>query len=239
MLFDLQSRGRRRAIQVIYLFLALLMGGGLIFFGIGGGAGSGGLLNAVGHNSGSANGSSIYAGNVKAALKRTSSAPTDPAAWAALTKAHYQLAGVGENYDAANNSFTAKGKVVLGQVRADWNHYLALKPAKPDTNLAGQVAQALLGLADYAGATSAQELVVGADPANAAQYSRLAILAYLAGQTRKGDLSAAKAVSLAPKDQRAQVKQQLDSDKSAAQQQAAQQAQKQLGTGGGAQLPSG
>ena len=36
MLFDLRGRGRRRTVQVIYLTLALLLGGGLVLFGIGG-----------------------------------------------------------------------------------------------------------------------------------------------------------------------------------------------------------
>src|SRR5512132_305976 len=44
MLFDLRGK-RRRAVQVTYLGLALLMGGGLVFFGIGGSV-SGGLLDA-------------------------------------------------------------------------------------------------------------------------------------------------------------------------------------------------
>ena len=35
MLFDLRGR-RRRAVQVTYLILALLLGGGLVLFGIGG-----------------------------------------------------------------------------------------------------------------------------------------------------------------------------------------------------------
>ena len=34
MLFDLRGRGRRRTVQVIYLSLAILMGGGLVLFGI-------------------------------------------------------------------------------------------------------------------------------------------------------------------------------------------------------------
>ena len=34
MLFDLQGK-RRRVVQATYLTLALLMGGGLVFFGIG------------------------------------------------------------------------------------------------------------------------------------------------------------------------------------------------------------
>jgi hypothetical protein len=35
MLFDLRGR-RRRVVQVTYLMLALLLGGGLVLFGIGG-----------------------------------------------------------------------------------------------------------------------------------------------------------------------------------------------------------
>ena len=46
MLFDLRGRGRRRTVQVIYLSLAILMGGGLVLFGIGG-ARRGGLLDAI------------------------------------------------------------------------------------------------------------------------------------------------------------------------------------------------
>jgi len=35
MLFDLRGRGRRRTVQVIYGGLALLMGSGLVLFGVG------------------------------------------------------------------------------------------------------------------------------------------------------------------------------------------------------------
>ena len=44
MLFDLRGR-RRRAVQGTYLVLAMLMGGGLVLFGVGGSV-SGGLLDA-------------------------------------------------------------------------------------------------------------------------------------------------------------------------------------------------
>ena len=44
MLFDLRGK-RKRLVQVIYASLALLMGGGLVLFGIGGEV-SGGLLDA-------------------------------------------------------------------------------------------------------------------------------------------------------------------------------------------------
>ena len=50
MLFDVRG-GRRRVIQVIYLSLAILMGGGLVLFGIGGNV-SGGLFDAIGGSNG-------------------------------------------------------------------------------------------------------------------------------------------------------------------------------------------
>src|ERR687893_2239582 len=50
MLFDLRGR-RRRAVQATYLTLAILMGGGLVLFGIGGDV-SGGLFDAFSDRSG-------------------------------------------------------------------------------------------------------------------------------------------------------------------------------------------
>ena len=47
MLFDLRGPGRRRTIKVVYVTLAFLMGGGLVLFGIGGGGVSGGLVDAI------------------------------------------------------------------------------------------------------------------------------------------------------------------------------------------------
>src|SRR4051794_3039567 len=55
MLFDLRGR-RRRLIQAIYLMLAVLIGGGLVLFGIGGNVG-GGLVDAISGNSGNSSGS--------------------------------------------------------------------------------------------------------------------------------------------------------------------------------------
>ena len=46
MLFDLQGR-RRRMVQATYLILAVLMGGGLVLFGVGSGSISGGLFDAL------------------------------------------------------------------------------------------------------------------------------------------------------------------------------------------------
>ena len=47
MLFDLRGRGRRNTVRVIYIGLAVLIGVGLVGFGVGGGFGGGGILNSA------------------------------------------------------------------------------------------------------------------------------------------------------------------------------------------------
>src|SRR3954447_4676213 len=210
MLFDLRARGRRRTIQVIYVFLAVLMGGGLIFFGIGG-ATSGGLFDAFKSNGGSSSGNDVLEKNVKKAETRVRIHPRDAAAWVALTRAQYQVAGLGDNYDQNTGAFTAKGKKALVPVERSWERYLALNPPKPSADLASLMVQALgpPGLNHADKAVAAQEIVVDARPPATGLYSQLAALAYEAGQTRKGDLAADKAVQLAPKDQRSTLRDQF------------------------------
>ena len=88
MLFDLRGRGRRRTVQAVYLTLAVLLGGGLILFGIGGDT-QGGLVDAfTGDNQDNSGG--IYADRVEAAEKRVQANRQDAAAWGALAKAQYQ-----------------------------------------------------------------------------------------------------------------------------------------------------
>ena len=217
MLFDLRARGRRRAIKVIYLFLAVLMGGGLVFFGIGGNT-SGGLFDAFkGGNGGGSNVDDRLTKQVERYQKQVQTTPTDARAWAALTRAQYQVAGLGANYDQNAGTFTSKGKTALVKVERSWDRYMALDPPKPDADLAALMVQAFspTGLSRTPKAVAAQEIVVDARPPSAGLYSTLAVLAYQAGQTRKGDLAAAKAVSLAPKDQRSLLKEQLQQQKTA------------------------
>jgi hypothetical protein len=205
-------------VRALYASLAVLMGGGLVLFGIGG-ATSGGLVDAL-KGGGTASSGDQFAKRVQAAEKTARAHPRDAAAWAALARARYQVAGIGENYDQATGQFTAKGKQALASVGAAWDHYLALNPPKPDANLAAQMVQAFApsGLNNPAKAVTAQEIVVGSQPASAGLYARLAVFAYAAGQTRKGDLASAKAVSLAPKAQRSALKQQLAAAKASPQQ---------------------
>jgi|SRR5829696_4637225 len=207
MLFDLTGRGRRNVVRVIYLGLAILMGAGLLLFGIGTG-GDGGLIDAF--NGGGTDTSAQVSNAEKRANRAVRLRPRDPQAWAELTRARYQTAGLGENYDRARAEFTEEGREKLATVAAAWQRYLELTP-KPDASIARLVANVYseAGLDNPAEAAAAMEIVTEQQP-SAAAYGTLAQYAYLADQMRKGDLAAAKAVQLAPPAQRRLVRGQLE-----------------------------
>lgn len=214
MLFDLRSRGRRRTVQIIYGTLAVLMAGGLIFFGVGGSVG-GGLFDAF-NSDGSSSSSDIFAERAKTYQQRVEANPQDTKAWAELTRARVQDAA--SDSDQGTGVYNEDGRRKLAGAARAWARYLALKPAKPDDTVASLMVGAFgpLGLNRLGEATSAMEIVVDARTPSYGLYAQLAQLAYAAGQTRKGDLAAAKAISLAPKDQRPTVKNTLDEAKQAA-----------------------
>jgi hypothetical protein len=139
-LFDLRGRGRRRTVQGIYLGLAVLMGGGLVLFGIGG-ATSGGLLDALKNNPSSSN-NDVFAKRLKAAEKLTVTQPKNAQAWANVVKLRFQVAGTGDSYDDTTGAFTAKGRAELQRVDQAWNRYLDLDPKKIDTTAATYMVQA-------------------------------------------------------------------------------------------------
>jgi hypothetical protein len=212
MLFDLRSRGRRRTVQAVYLGLALLMGGGLVLFGVGAGNGIGGLLNAFTGNGSSSAQTQVVSAQEKAALQETKLHPTDPAGWAALLQARYTSAGQGNDYNTATGTFTATGLKELTAATQAWERYLQLIKS-PDPNLAILAARAYAATGNYAGEASAWEIETLANPTEAKGYECLAAAAYAAKQTRKGDLAATKALSLVPEVQRFALKQTLTAAK--------------------------
>ena len=227
MLFDLRGRGRRRTVKIVYITLALLMGGGLVLFGIGGGgAMQGGLVDAITGSSGGDTGSSRFDKAEKAAVVATQRNPQDAAAWAALARARVQSAGVGDNFDPNTATYTEKGKAKLTEAAAAWEKYLALDPKKPDDRVAGLMVRAFdqTGLNRPADATAAQEIITEARP-SATTYATLAIYAYQAGQTRKGDLARNEALDRAPADEKNTLKSSLDQAKQQAVAQQLQQGQ--------------
>ena len=237
MLFDLQSRGRRRFVKVIYLFLAVLMGGGLLLFGIGTGTGAGGFFDVFRGN-GSSTSAQISAAETRA-VRQTRLHPSDPKAWAALATARFQTAGQGKNYDPATNTFTTSGREELAKVASAWQRYLKLT-SKPDPTLAREMATTYSqdGLDQPAQAAAAMEIVTAAQPSYTA-YATLASYAYLANQVRKGDLAAAKAVQLAPSAQQRLLRTQLSQIKTQALRANVARALKQNGTTSTAPAPRG
>ena len=214
MLFDLRGRGRRRTIKVIYVTLAFLMGGGLVFFGIGGDV-SGGLVDAITQRGGGGvTGEERFIAKERTALVKTRERPTDPQAWAELVRARVQLAAFGERYDANTDTYTEEGKAKLREAKAAWEKYLTLDPPATDdhASLASRMVQTFIALGDATAAARTQEIIAEVRESVGA-YSTLAVLSYQAGQARKGDLAAKKAVELAPEDQRESLRGQLESEK--------------------------
>ena len=225
MLFDLRGRGRRRVVQVVYLGLALLMGGGLVLLGIGGNQSGGGLLDAF-TNGSSAPDTGVFGDQRKAAEQRVKANRQDAAAWAALARARYQEASAGGGIDQATGDFTAGGRTQLLEADRAWKMHLKLDPPRSDANVAVIMAQVYgpAALNRPADAVVAQEIVAD-QREDVGSYLGLAGYAYAAGQTRKGDLAGERAVDLATSEQEEQIKAQVEGLKSQAAQAAAQQAQ--------------
>jgi hypothetical protein len=208
MLFDLRGRGRRRTVRVIYMGLALLMGVGLVGFGIGGGFGGGGFLNAASQNEGA--NSASFSSQIKKYQKLTRQQPANVSAWENLLKAQVHEAG-GEVYVSSSGALTGKGRELFVQAAQTWSSYLALNPPKPNPELAQLMLRVFgeEGLNRPSEEVQVLQIVVAAKPTNVAYYAQLSRYAYLAHNTRVGDLAAAKAVSLAPVAQRPRLKAEL------------------------------
>ncbi len=211
MLFDLRGRGRRRTVQAIYLSLAILMGGGLVLFGIGSDQ-SGGLFDAFsGENAGGSSATDSLDKQIQAALADTRANPRDPEAWADLAIARFRRAAIdGVRQDG---TYTDDAKRRLRLAANAWERHLALEPKQPNVRAANLLVQAYgaNGLNELDKAVRAKQIVTDAEkPPSSNLYAQLAVLAYQAGDTRTGDLASARAVDLAPKEDRKELRRTLD-----------------------------
>ncbi|MBA2439790.1 MAG: hypothetical protein H0V50_03850 [Thermoleophilaceae bacterium] len=234
MLFDLQGK-RRRLVQVVYLGLAVLMGGGLVLFGIGGDV-SGGLFDAFSDRSGSGGGNSLVQERVDRNEKSLRSNPRNEAARKALVRDYFQLA-TAQTTDA-QAGYPAAAKDELRKSSRNWQAYLALEPDKPDTSLARLMLQVYdpMALKQPKEALAVARLIAENEEESQA-YVNLVQYAALAGDTRLADLAGQKAVDLAPKGERKQTRAEVEQAKLQAQSQA-QGAQQQGGQPqGGATTP--
>lgn len=203
MLFDLRARGRRRTVQAVYLGLALLIGGGLILFGVGTGSGVGGLLNAFTNGSSGSSTPAVTQAE-KAAMRQTRLHPSSPQAWQQLINARI-AAG---QQDCNGTACTAAGRKDFEEAGIAWQRYTKLTK-HPSSVLARTVASAYETIGDYKGATAAWLIVTQSSPNTPTYFELLARDAYAAKETRIGDLAAQKALSLVPKSQQKALKKEL------------------------------
>ena len=208
MLFDLQGK-RRRVVQATYLTLAVLMGGGLVLFGIGGDVQGGGLFDAFTGGSDGGNGNSVIEKRIDANEDKVKRNPRNEAARKALVRDYYQLA-TAQTVDNATG-FPADAKDELRKSSQNWTAYLALDPKKVDTSLA------LLALQvhDVGALNKPKDALTAArfiadEQEDAPSYLRVVQYATLAKDTRVADLAGQKAIDLAPKAQRKNVKAQVE-----------------------------
>jgi len=216
MLFDLRGR-RRRAVQATYLMLALLMGGGLVLFGIGGEV-SGGLVDAFKGGGGGSSTDSALEDRVDKAEERLAANPQNPVVLQNLIRDYYSLAT--SQRESGTIGFPDDAKDELRKAGAYWQRYTQAVTGEPSA----EAARYALQVYDVAALNRPKEAqkaaaILAQDSNDVASYLRLVSYAALAGDERTADLAAKKAVDLAPKDQRKQVKQQAEQLKKPPQQQ--------------------
>jgi hypothetical protein len=215
MLFDLRGR-RRRAVQVTYLMLALLMGGGLVLFGVGGDV-SGGLLDAFKGGGGGSSADKALQDRIDKQEKRLQTQPRNEALLQSLVRDYYSMAT--NQRPSGSTGFPAEAKDELRKAGSYWTRY-ADTADKPNPAAAGYALQIYdtAGLNQPKPAERAASIL--AEAANdAPSYLRLVSYASRAGDKRTAALAGQKAVDLAPKAQRKLIKKQVEALKKAGAQQ--------------------
>lgn len=207
MLFDLRGR-RRRAVQATYLMLAVLMGGGLVLFGIGGDV-SGGLVDAFKGGGGGSSGDSVLRDRVERQEERLAKEPRNEAVLQNLIRDYYSLA-TGQRESGAVG-FPEDARDELRRAGTYWQRYAATVDGEPNA----ESARYALQVYDAAALNRPREAqkaaaILAQDANDVASYLRLVAYATRAGDKRTADLAAEKAVDLAPKAQRKEVEVQAE-----------------------------
>ena len=206
MLFDLRGR-RRRAVQATYLTLALLMGGGLVFFGIGGDV-SGGLFDAFSDRSGGTSSDQLQE-RIDRLEGRLETNPRSEATLKALVRDYHAAAGA--ELPSGSAQYPEEAMDELRQASQYWQRYLEVEDGRPDPSLARLAVTLYDQIALNQPTEAAQAMRIVAEEANDFEsYLALVQRATAAGDTRTADLAGQKAIDLAPKALRKQVKQQVE-----------------------------
>jgi hypothetical protein len=212
MLFDLRGR-RRRAVQGTYLLLALLMGGGLVLFGIGGDV-SGGLLDAF-KGGGGQSADSAFQDRISKQEERLQVNPRNEAVLQTLVRDYYSLAT--SQRESGSVGFPADAKDDLRKAGDYWQRYVDVS-AKPNPDTAGYALQIFdVGGLDRPKEAQRAASILAEAGNDAPSYLRLVSYAARAGDERTADLAAQKAVELAPQAQKKAIEKQAEALKKSSQ----------------------
>jgi len=206
MLFDLRAPGRKRAVQAVYVVLAVVLVGGTILFGVGTG-----LPGIFGGGNNTASTQSLSDQNqdrLDDLNKRVQANPKDAAAWGSIASLRF-ASGIEQIPQEATNA-TPEAKEQFSKAAEAWNKYLALKPDPVDVQVANRMASAfspenLNRPADWADAqgiaTQAVEEKAEADktPVPAETYVALLQAQYAAKRERLAKITESKLREVTPK----------------------------------------
>jgi hypothetical protein len=205
MLFDLRSRGRRRTVQIVYIGLAVLIGAGLILFGVGTGSGGGGLFGAfTGSNSHSGANNDAATSQIKSALAATKKNPSSVTAWSNLVNARFSAAN-SIGYNSTTGTYTAAGKQQLRLLTQAYSHYTSLTKS-PSSNTATIAAKAYTQLSDWDHSSAIYQSLLQNAPSNILYLRCVALTAYAAKNDRVGGLAETRLLAKLPKTARKQYK---------------------------------
>ena len=207
------------------MLLAVAFAGSSIIFFVGSGFNAGSIFDIFDQG-----GANTGEDQVKKYKEKLETKPDGMNALLGLARAQYTVATSGDNFDQQNGLFKEGALEPLEASTKAWERYLKLDPKKIDLEVANVVVRAYDGLQEYEEAADTQELILDVRPSSGG-FAQLATYAYLAEQTKKGDLAAERAIELAEKNRKKAVERRLDKIKKDVQQQIAQQAAAEAGGG--------
>jgi hypothetical protein len=204
MLFDLQGK-RRRVVQATYLTLAVLMGGGLVLFGIGGDV-TGGLFSQGGIFSGDPGGDveEQQDERLRDAQAELRTNPQNPEALATVVQVHFNKATA--ERDEATGAFNARGRSELFAAVDAWQRYLATNPDPPSADVAELMTDIYALTGEYKRAQQSAQVVANQNPSVDA-FLALTQYATYAKDKRAARRAGDKAIELAADDEREDIEQ--------------------------------
>lgn len=208
MLFDLRAPGRKRAIQVVYIVLAVVLVGGTILFGVG--TGLPGIFGGNNSTGSTENLSDQNQERLEQLDKRVKANPRDAAAWGSIASVRFAVGF--EKIPEDQTNAPADAKAEFAKAATAWDKYVALDPDPIDVQVANRMAQAFqpeylnrpAQWADAQGiATQAVEAKAEKDQTDVPPETYITLLQaqYAAKRERLAKLTEAKLRAVTPKSQ--------------------------------------